>query len=302
MISVITPTLNRGDLISEAIESVLAQNYPNVEHIIVDGSSIDETLTVLAHYPHLKVTSEPDKGIADAMNKGIKKAHGEIIGILNSDDVYADNIFAEVAQEFIKDHNVKTVSGGALIYKKTKNGQKKVLFSFTDERETALSYQAAMLDGGSINSRFFHRDVYRNVGLFDTRYRVAGDREFLIRAAMAGIKEVQIPKIIYWYRQHPNSLTFAAIPNLEVRTEMLEVLERYIKKPSTPLTARSTAKNSHSRRTSRIIIWLLGQGQLNNALNYLVRGLEANPKWPFVFLVQTAQALKRRILILIQIG
>ena len=82
------PCLNRVNLIREAIESVLAQDYPNFEHIVIDGGSTDGTLDVLREYRHLKLISEPDNGLYDAVNKGIRLAQGELIGWLNSDDVY----------------------------------------------------------------------------------------------------------------------------------------------------------------------------------------------------------------------
>lgn len=87
-ISVITPSFNSSKYIERAIESVLQQNYENCEHIIVDGGSTDQTLNILKRYQHLKWISEPDKGIYDAMNKGIKLAEGEWIFFLGSDDTF----------------------------------------------------------------------------------------------------------------------------------------------------------------------------------------------------------------------
>ena len=87
--SIITACLNRREFIGAAIESVLAQNYPEFEHWIIDGGSSDGTLEVLNRYPHLNVLSEPDRGVYDAWNKGIDRASGDVVSILNSDDVYA---------------------------------------------------------------------------------------------------------------------------------------------------------------------------------------------------------------------
>jgi GT2 family glycosyltransferase len=87
-ISIVTPTFNCGPFIRECIESVLSQNYQNVEHIIVDGASDDGTVEILKEYPHLRWISEPDRGEADALNKGLRMATGEIIGWLGGDDRY----------------------------------------------------------------------------------------------------------------------------------------------------------------------------------------------------------------------
>lgn len=96
-ISVITVSYNQGQFIRQNIESVLNQNYPNFEHIIVDGGSTDETLDILKSYPHLNWTSEPDRGQSHGLNKGFDRASGDIIAWLNSDDWYAPNIFSQIA-------------------------------------------------------------------------------------------------------------------------------------------------------------------------------------------------------------
>ncbi len=96
-ISIVTPSYNSAEFIEDCIQSVLKQNYPNFEHIIIDGGSTDGTVEILKKYPHLKWISEPDEGQSDALNKGFKKAEGDIIGWLNSDDVYLPGTFNKVA-------------------------------------------------------------------------------------------------------------------------------------------------------------------------------------------------------------
>ncbi len=102
-ISIVTVSFNHGEFIRQNIESVLQQNYPNFEHIIIDGGSTDDTLDILRSYPHLKWTSESDRGQSDALNKGFSRITGEITGWLNSDDWYAPDIFFDVAKS-LKDH------------------------------------------------------------------------------------------------------------------------------------------------------------------------------------------------------
>jgi len=109
-ISIVTPSFNSAKFIEDCIQSVLNQNYLNFEHIIIDGGSTDGTIEI-KKYPHLKWISEPDEGIYDAMNKGIKLSSGEIIGILNSDDFYEPNIFMSIATIFRKDPKIALVHG-----------------------------------------------------------------------------------------------------------------------------------------------------------------------------------------------
>ena len=110
-ISIVTPSFNQGKFIGETIESVLRQNYPNVEHIVMDGASTDGTLKVLARYPHLRVISEPDSGQAEAINKGFRMATGDIWGFLNSDDTLMPNALISVAREFALDRGPDVVMG-----------------------------------------------------------------------------------------------------------------------------------------------------------------------------------------------
>jgi glycosyltransferase involved in cell wall biosynthesis len=100
MISIITPSFNQGAYIEQTIQSVLRQNYRDLEHIVMDGGSTDGTVDILKRYPHLKWVSEKDRGQADALNKGLALAQGDIIGWINSDDYYEENIFDSVVSHF----------------------------------------------------------------------------------------------------------------------------------------------------------------------------------------------------------
>src|SRR6201996_1418400 len=97
-ISIITPSFNQGRFIEDAIRSVLAQNYPDIEHIVVDNCSTDGTLDVLRKYPHIKWVSEPDRGQSHALNKGFRMATGDVLAWLNCDDFYLRGAFHAAAR------------------------------------------------------------------------------------------------------------------------------------------------------------------------------------------------------------
>lgn len=101
-ISIITPSLNQGKYIQDTIESVRSQNYPAIEHIVIDGGSTDDTVEILKQYPHLIWESAKDRGQSHALNKGFQKATGDIITWLNADDWYAENIFEDVVDALNK--------------------------------------------------------------------------------------------------------------------------------------------------------------------------------------------------------
>ncbi len=112
-VSIITVVYNGKNTIEDCIKSVAGQTYPDIEHIIIDGGSTDGTLDVIKKYNN-KINgwiSEPDKGIYDAMNKGMKHATGDVIGILNSDDIYADEFIMENVVNTILENNVDSCYG-----------------------------------------------------------------------------------------------------------------------------------------------------------------------------------------------
>lgn len=132
-ISILTPSYNQGDYIEENILSVLNQNYPKFEHIIIDGGSTDNTVNVLKKYTHLKWVSERDRGQADALNKGLSMATGDIIGWINSDDYYEKNIFNSVAAAFSNKETQWVIGNIIYLYNDTKDSQKKISPNVTYE-------------------------------------------------------------------------------------------------------------------------------------------------------------------------
>ena len=111
LVSIVTPSYNTGKYIRDTIESVLSQGYPNFEHIIYDGGSTDETIDILKEYPHLIWFSESDRGQSHAINKGLDKAKGDIIGWLNSDDYFLPGTFSKIMEVFINNPELDAIFG-----------------------------------------------------------------------------------------------------------------------------------------------------------------------------------------------
>lgn len=178
-ISIITVVYNNRETIKDAINSVLNQTYKNIEYIIIDGKSTDGTVEIIKSYGDKinKFISEKDKGIYDAMNKGIKLATGDIIGILNSDDFYSsDKILEIVANEF-KNKNIDCLYGD-LEYVDSKNINKVVRYW------KSKPYKEGLFKKGwhpPHPTFFVKRKYYEKYGLFNIDFKIAADYELMLR-------------------------------------------------------------------------------------------------------------------------
>lgn len=179
-ISIITVVYNNEKTIKEAIESVLNQYYSNIEYIIIDGNSSDTTVNIINEYKDKLgyFISEKDNGIYDAMNKGIKAATGDVIGILNSDDLYQDtNVIETVMNQFNKNPSIDIVYGD-LVYVKNDNVNKVV------RNWKSNPYYNRFFENGNVPphpSLFVKKTVYEKAGHFNLDFKLAADYEFMLR-------------------------------------------------------------------------------------------------------------------------
>lgn len=177
-ISVVTATWNSGKTIRDTIDSVRHQSYQDVEHIIQDGGSIDNTMAICQEYNNLSVASEKDKGIYDAMNKGIERATGDIIGILNSDDFYtSDDVLERVVQEFVKEPELEALYGD-IHFVEPNNLQKCTRYYCSSYFRPWLLRFGFMPAHPSF---YVRRDVYERYGLYDLKFRTSSDFEWMVR-------------------------------------------------------------------------------------------------------------------------
>lgn len=191
-VSVVTVTLNSREHIGHAIRSVLSQSYPAVEYAIVDGGSTDGTLDVIrAHEKNLAYwTSEPDRGIADAFNKGLAATRGDYILFLNSDDWLADpDALSRAMQTAMRSPIPDIIFGDCNIIDR-ETGR------VTRRLDHGWSPMAFRL-GRMINhpALFTHRSYFKKYGTFDTSYRIAMDYELLLRGALQS-RVVHVPSVI----------------------------------------------------------------------------------------------------------
>lgn len=181
-ISIITASFNSGATIRDTMMSVLGQNYTNYEHIIVDGNSRDNTMGIVRELEplyegRLKYISERDRGIYDAMNKGIALASGDVVGILNSDDFYTSNdVLSRIVDVFRKE-DIDAVYGD--IHFVNDNDLEKCVRYYSSRR--FARWQMAFGVQPAHPSFYCKRDVYDRFGTFDINFKVAADFDHLLR-------------------------------------------------------------------------------------------------------------------------
>jgi glycosyltransferase len=193
-ISIVTVTFNCGDPVLDCLDSVLTQSHNHTEHVLVDGASNDGTIELLQGYSgranlRAALVSEPDQGIYDALNKGLARATGEVVGLLHGDDAFADaEVLAAVAGAF-SDPNVQVVYGD-LEYVSQERPNQVIRYW------RAGPFSPARLRYGWMPPHptfFLRRSLYERYGAFDTSYRIAADYDFMLRV----LKHLTSDEVVY---------------------------------------------------------------------------------------------------------
>lgn len=185
LVSIVTIVYNGEQYLEQTILSVLNQDYDNVEYIIIDGGSTDNTLNIIRQYEDCidYWVSEKDKGISDAFNKGIRCSLGDLIGLINADDYYEDHAISAVVQRYLTQGNLSHAIYYGNTHKITIDGKKEI------KKSNQLSWCLSV--PFSHCSSFLSRSYYKHYGLFSTDYKIAMDVELLMR----GLKQAQYIKI-----------------------------------------------------------------------------------------------------------
>lgn len=248
-VSIITVSYNSRAFIEQTIESVLSQNYKNIEYIIIDGGSIDGTVEIVKSYGDniSNFISEKDKGIYDAMNKGIRLSGGDVIGILNSDDFYINNdVISTVVNEFMTKDPDSVFAD--LVYVRADDLDKIVRYYSSDNfypKKVAYGWTPAH------PTFFVKKEIYERYGLYKTDFLIAGDYELIARFLVKNnVSYSYIPKVFVKMRTggiSTRNLKSKWILNKEIlracaengiKTNIVKVLSKYpakilqsIKKP-----------------------------------------------------------------------
>ncbi len=218
-ISIVTPSLNMGKYIEDAILSVSRQNYPDFEHLIIDGCSRDNTAAIVGKYPHVKFVCEPDKGQSDALNKGFRLATGDLVGWLNADEYYLPGALHKVAETAAHDSRTDVFYSDSLFVDELGMIQRaRTTHRFDID---ILTYYGCIVPTDAV---FFRRRIFEDSLFIDPDYRVVMDFEYFTHLARAGKRFRYVPGIAAAFRW---TGTNASLQDRARRMERLKVQRKW---------------------------------------------------------------------------
>lgn len=223
MVSIVTPSFNQGQFIEETIRSVLLQNYPNLEYIIIDGGSTDDTIEIIQKYEDWIAywVSEPDDGQSQAINKGIDKAKGEIIGWLNSDDFYLNGAIKRIA-DICDGSKPQFIFGNSILFDNQNNMQWE-----SDVISDHKKFNISIVDYIIQPSSFFTSQAWEITKPMNELLEFTFDWELFIRFKNLGIEFVPIKHVLSKYRKHPNHKSSKANLSQKRMLEIESILAKY---------------------------------------------------------------------------
>jgi len=272
LVSVVTPSYNSARFIEETILSVKNQTYPRIEHIVMDGSSTDETLDILRKYnDSITWISEPDEGQSDAINKGWKMAKGEILGWLNADDIYVPSAVETAVRFFSNNPSTSMVYGNC---------------DFIDENGKIIirQYQAGKFDlKGLLCSRinipqptvFFRKEVLNHVGYLDKDLHMVMDGDYWIRIGLNNLEVQYLPLQLASFRiyhgQKGKDLGYI------FGLDQLRIHDKVFNNPTLPDSIRKLKKQAHSAAHLSTCAGYIRRNQRGKALGHLKKAIALYP-------------------------
>ena len=234
-ISIITPSYNQAEFIERTIQSVLSQNYPDLEYIVMDGGSTDGTIEILQKYSAKIIwKSEKDNGQSDAINKGLRMVTGDIVAYLNSDDTYESGTFKKIVEFFQSNPDKKWVTGKCRIIDENDKEIRKLITFYKNLFLKKYSY-AKLLSENFISqpATFWRRELFFEIGYFNEEEHFCMDYEYWLRIGQkypAGI----INEYLANFRYHITSKSGGV--NKKQFQDELRIAKKFSKRKNLPMT------------------------------------------------------------------
>ncbi len=271
LVSIVTPSFNQGAFIAETIASILSQDYPHIEYLVVDGGSTDHTLDVLRSFgDRVNWVSEPDRGQSDAINKGWRRTHGEVIAWLNADDVYRPGTISKVVA-FLREHpDVELVYGDCDYI----NEHGDVLGRHHARPANGVDLLCSPVGIVSQPATFLRRHVLHTVGYLDEALHNCLDFDYWVRVASRH-RMAYLPECLAAFRVHQGSKTVRL--SARASQERLGVYERFFKSPGLPDHIRQVERQAMSTVYYRTANYHFLKGDMRQARQYALAGWRCLP-------------------------
>jgi len=277
LVSIVTPSYNQGAYIRETMDSILSQNYPNIEYWVIDGGSTDQTLSILRAYetnPRFHWISERDKGQSDAINKGWSRCQGDVLAWLCSDDVYCPGaIRAQV--DYLRAHpDIDAVYSDAISMSADGKPIRK------DWARPFSLYELLRIDFIPQATIFLRRRLIKRTGIVDTSLHYGMDHDYWLRAALTNTFAYHSAEIAR-YRLHPESKGVAQI--VKFNADMERVMDRFFNQPNVPPDIMQKRRSIYADMLLMIATNYARAGQVGEALRYLGKSLRYHSFRPRLF-------------------
>jgi glycosyltransferase involved in cell wall biosynthesis len=297
-VSVVTPSYNQGQFIEETIRSVLLQGYPQLEYIILDAGSTDDSVEIIRKYARWLAywVSEPDRGQTDAINKGWSRAGGEVLAYINTDDCYLAGALATAVEGFRTNPHAGMVYGTAIVVDET--GQ---TLRTWEARPFDLK---TMLIVGNIVPQpavFLSTDALKNVGYLDEQWHMIMDYELCIRIGLQ-FPAVCMPETLAMFRDHPHSKTRSRFE--ATAGELLRFVAPFCTEKVSPQELRAMKSTMVSRIHYEWALAYLAQGQeyVSKTLEQLRKSFVHYPLFALKRPLQTAYIVKEALVIYLTVA
>ncbi len=278
-ITVVTPTHIASGLIDEAIASVPRHPGGAVEHIVVHDLAPGDAAALAARHPQLLLLAGSGDGPTEAAARGFAAATGDFVIQLNSDDRLTPEAFVRLAECATQRPEVEVWTGGARIFR-VDDGREITVRRIVSRAATALNLANALDDVGLMTARFIRRDVFARIGNLDRRFAAASDREFMLRAVLAGIIEEGLGVVVSEMRQHPGSRTLggtAAVP--EYLTAHLALADLRLADTGLAKSTRRAIRNWRARTALALAVYQARTGALRAAAQTLGEAARRDHLW-----------------------
>lgn len=293
-VSIITLTLDSPQFVDETIASINAAGPFELEHIVVHDGDDDFIHGLERRYPTIKILKGEGGGATLAAAHAIEAATGDFILFLHSDDRLGPDALTRLAACAAARPEVKIWTGYARIFQTLPDGSEETIRWLIDREATRLSLENLCDDIPLLSARFCHRSVFADIGNFDTAFSESSDREFLLRALMAGATEAPLDVLVSELRHHEGSRTIHSRPDWvpPYFAEHIAVADIWLARPQVGAGMRRFLRNWRAREILRLCVYQCRAGDWKNGLGGLIRAEFADPLW--IFRIGTVFMARRR--------